>query len=131
MALSKEAKAKVDNILGRLDKMAAGVMDNHAKWGMTFEAAKALVNNLDKVADDVEALTYGPDSLLRRQVEVLKTAEVISRNADEPYMDTFKDPMKPIQTNADEPYMAAYSSDDSSAVRHGESTTGRPLAPEA
>jgi len=37
--------------------------------------------------------------------------------------------MKPIQTNADEPYMSAYGDDQSSAVNHGKSTIGRPLAP--
>jgi hypothetical protein len=129
MALSKEAKAKVDNVLGRLDKMAVVVQENHAKWGMNFDVAKALVNDIDKVADEVELLAYGPESLVRRQVEVLKTAEVISRNPDEPYMDTFGNPQQPRQTNADEPYMSAYKSDDSSAVHHGKSTTGQPLAP--
>lgn len=129
MALSKEAKAKYDNVLGRLDKMAGFIQDNHAKWGMDFETAKALVNNLDVVADTVEKLAYGPDSLLRRQAEVLKKAQVIDRNSDEPYMDTFKNPMQPHQTNGDEPYMSAYADDQSSAVIHGKSEGGRPLAP--
>lgn len=129
MALSKEAKTRVDSVLGRLDKLAASVQENHAKWGMNFDEARALVNEIDKVADDVEVMAYGPESLLRRQAEILKTAEVITRETDEPYMDTFSNPQQPRQTNADEPYMAAYQSDDSSAVRHGQSTTGRPLAP--
>lgn len=129
MALSKEAKAKVDNVLGRLDKMAGFIQENHAKWGMDFNTAKGLVNNLDVVADEIEKLAYGQESMIRRQVEVLKTAEVISRNPDEPYMDSFKNPMDPVMTNADEPYMQAYADDQSSAVHHGKSTTGRPLAP--
>jgi hypothetical protein len=129
MAMSKEAKTKVDNILGRLDKMAGFIQANREKLGMDFKTAKELVNGLDLTADEIEKMAYGPDSLSRRQVEVLKTAEVIQKDADEPYMDTFKNPMKPIQTNADEPYMSAYGDDQSSAVNHGKSTTGRPLAP--
>jgi hypothetical protein len=127
MALSKEAKAKVDNVLGRLDKMAGFIQANHKKWGMDFDTAKDLVNNLDIVADTVEKMAYGEDSMLRRQVEVIKKAEVIERNSDEPYMDTFKNPMQPVMTNADEPYMSAYSDDQSSAVIHGKSEVNRPL----
>lgn len=132
MALSKEAKTKVDSVLGRLDKMAGFIQANHGKWGMDFETAKALVNNLDVVADEVEKLAYGPESLERRQIEVVKaasskTAEVITRNPDEPYMDTFKNPMQPVMTNADEPYMSAYADDQSSAVIHGKSEVNRPL----
>lgn len=129
MAMSKEAKTKVDNILGRLDKMAGFIQENREKLGMDFATAKELVNGLDVTADEIEKMAYGPESLSRRQIEVLKTAEVIQKDADEPYMDTFKNPMKPIQTNADEPYMSAYGDDQSSAVNHGKSTTGRPLAP--
>lgn len=128
MALTKEASGKVENVLGRLDKMAKFIETHHEKWGMDFDTAKSLVNNIDVVADEVEKLAYGPDSLLRRQVEIVKKAEVIERNSDEPYMDTFKNPQQPIQTNADEPYMAAYGPpDQSSAVIHGKSEVGRPL----
>jgi len=129
MAMSKQAKAKVDSILGRLDKMAGFIQENREKLGMDFSTAKELVNGLDVVADEIEKMAYGPESLSRRQVEVLKTAEVIQRDADESYMDTFKNPMQPIQTNGDEPYMSAYGDDQSSAVNHGKSTSGRPLAP--
>ena len=59
----------------------------------------------------------------------MKLGEVLQRDADEGYMDTFKNPQAPIQTEADEPYMRAYSDDQSSAVHHGKSDTGRPLAP--
>jgi hypothetical protein len=129
MALTKEAKAKVDNVLGRLDKMAGFIQANASKWSMDFDTAKGLVNNLDVVADEIEKMAYGAESAIRRQIEVLKTAEVISRDSDEPYMDAFKNPMDPVMTNADEPYMSAYGDDQSSAVHHGKSTTGRPLAP--
>jgi hypothetical protein len=116
-------KQSADNILGRIDRIASNVMANHEKWGMKFEAAKGLVNDLDRVADEIEVASFGPESFARRQ------AEVIQKDADEPYMDTFKNPMKPIQTDADEAYMSAYADDQSSAVNHGKSTTGRPLAP--
>lgn len=127
MAISKEAAGRVDQILGRLDKMAGAIQEHHSKWGMSFDTAKALVNDLDRTADEIEKMAYGEESMIRRQVEVLKTAEVVSRNADEPYMDTFSNPQQPRVTNADEPYMSAYADDQSSAVRHGQSTTGRPL----
>jgi hypothetical protein len=134
--MSKKVELDVsaaDRILARLDRMASTVQKDHEKWGMSFEVAKELVNEIDRVADDLEVNTYGERSLVTRQAQVLegmdKTAEVIQREGDEPYMDTFKNPHQPRQTEADEPYMAAYANDDSSDVRHGKSTTGRPLAP--
>ena len=88
---------------------------------MPFETAKAIVNDLDKTADEIESSTFGKESFTKRQ------AEVIQKESDEPYMGTFKNPMAPVQIESDEPYMAAYKDDQSSAVRHGQSTTGRPL----
>lgn len=122
--------AQADKFLARLDRIASVVQENHAKWGMEFEAAKALVNQIDKLADEIESATYGVDSMTRRQASVLgvKTAEVVQRDSDEKYMDTFKNPMSPKQTEADEPYMKAYGDDQSSAVHHGKSSTGKPLA---
>jgi hypothetical protein len=122
-----------DRILARLDRMAALVQEGHEKMGMNFDAARDLVNELDRVADELETAAYGEESLIVRQAQVLKgtdkTAEVIQREGDEPYMDTFSNPSSPIQTEADEPYMSAYGNDDSSGVHHGKSETGRPLAP--
>jgi hypothetical protein len=126
---TKFSSQDADRILNRLDKLASTVQQKYAEWGMPFEAAKEIVNNLDKVADDIEVSTFGQDSMLRRQVEVLKTAKVIQREPDEKYMDTFQNPMQPRQVEADEPYMKAYGDDQSSAVESGKSTTGRPLAP--
>jgi hypothetical protein len=61
---------------------------------------------------------------------VQRTAEVIKKEPDEPYMATFSNPMAPIQVESDEPYMRAYGPpDQSSAVIHGTSTSGRPLTP--
>jgi len=123
--------AQADGLLARLDRMASVVQSNHGKWGMDFTAAKNLVNAIDKIADDLEAATYGEESLLNRQASEIgrsKLAQVLQRDSDEKYMDTFKNPQQPIQMEADEPYMKAYKSDDSSGVRSGKSTSGRPLA---
>lgn len=127
--LSAEQSKAASEMLGRIDKLAADIQQNHEKWGMPFEAARQVVNHLDKVADDFEVATFGEQSFRTRQVEVIKEAHVVQRDADEGYMTSFENPMQPIQTEADEPYMAAYSDDQSSAVQDGKSTTGRPLAP--
>jgi len=127
--LSADQKKAADELLGRLDKCASEIQKNHEAWGLSFEAAKGLVNHLDRVADDLEKRIYGPESLQKRQVEILKAAKVIQRDADEGYMDAFVVDQGVVQQDADEPYMAAYSDDQSSAVQTGKSTTGRPLAP--
>jgi hypothetical protein len=124
MTMPKFAADAAEHILGRMDRLAKHIQSNHQAWGMPFEAAKALVNEIDKTADEIELASFGKESFERRR------AEVIQREADEPYMKTFENPMAPIQTESDEPYMKAYGPpDQSSAVNHGKSTTGRPLAP--
>jgi len=133
MTMPKFAAADANRILGRLDRLANEIQTNHDSWGMPFDTAKDLVNELDKTADEVEMAAFGEESLQNRQIEVVtassKKAEVIQRDADEKYMDTFKNPMQPHQIEADEPYMKLYGDDQSSAVNHGKSETGRPLAP--
>lgn len=149
--LSQKKASQADNILARFDRIASVVQDKAAQWGVPFEEAKALVNAIDKLADDTETFIYGGQSLARRQAETLlrdedfrreasaelgkdvisKAARVLQRDADEPYMDTFKNPMQPHQTDADEPYMSAYEDDQSEAVIDGEDASGRELAPEA
>jgi hypothetical protein len=134
MTMPKFAKEEADQILNRLDRMAHTIQTNYKTWGMPFAAAKSIVNDLDKTADEIEKTAFGDDSFQRRIVEVAKTAasksaEVIQREPDEPYMDTFKNPQAPVQIEADEPYMKEYAVDQSSEVNHGKSTTGRPLAP--
>lgn len=153
LRLSTEQKTSANQILASFDQLAQSIQDNYRKWGMTQDAAKALVNRLDRTADATEAVFFGEDSLRVRQAEIAlnsenfvkdaveeglltrahinKAARVIQRDSDEPYMDTFKNPMAPIETNADEPYMSAYGDDQSSAVTDGEDDTGRDLAPEA
>jgi hypothetical protein len=128
--MPKFASQDADRILARLDKIAATVQEKYAEWGMPFDTAKEITNALDTTADEIEVVAFGKESFDLRQAEVLsKTAQVIQREPDEKYMDTFANPSQPRQVEADEPYMAAYKDDQSSAVNHGKSTTGRPLAP--
>jgi hypothetical protein len=131
MPMPKFAAQDADNILTRLDKVAGAIQANYDKWGMDFETARAIVQDLDKTADEIELATFGKESFTRRQ------AEVIRREPDEPYMDTFKVNPSPVQIEADEPYMKLYNlgdpvrgrPDQSSDMLHGISTTGRPLTP--
>jgi len=125
----KFAKEDANRTLSRLDKMAEMVMSDYKKWGMPKEAAKVLVNGLDRTADELEAAVFGPESLERRQINVLKAAKVIQQDSDEKYMGTFNAPMAPLQTDADEGYMSQFADDQSQAVQSGKSSTGRPLAP--
>jgi len=127
----KFASKDADRVLARLDRIAATVQEKYASWGMPFETAKEIVNAIDKTADEVELAAFGTDSLSRRQAEIIggKTAKVVQRDADEKYMDTFKNPMQPHQVESDEPYMAHYGDDQSSAVGSAQSTSGRKLAP--
>ena len=119
----KLATENAEKVLARLDHIAGYIQENHEKMGMSFKTAKSLVHDLDRVADEIEVGSFGMDSFVRRQ------AEVLQRDTDETYMDTFKAPTAPRQTDADEPYMSAYKDDQSSAVQHGGTSTGRPLAP--
>lgn len=122
--MPKFAAQDAEAILTRMDKLAAHIQANFQSWGMPFEVAKSIVNEIDKTADEIEVAAFGKESFSTRQ------AEVIKRESDEPYMATFENPMAPLQTEGDEPYMKAYGSpDQSSVVQHGKSTSGRPLAP--
>ena len=123
MSMPKFAAEAANSVLTRLDKIAGVIQANHEAWGMPFETAKAIVNDIDKTADEIELSTFGKESFTKRQ------AEVIQQESDEKYMAAFKNPMAPVQVESDEPYMNAYADDQSSAVIHGTSTSGRPLAP--
>lgn len=132
--ITAEESDQMSKGLGRLDKIAKYVQDHHEAWGLPFDQARAIVNDLDRTADEVEEFVFGPESFQCRQTEVVtkvmvKEARVIQRDPDEAYMDTFKNPMAPIQTDADEPYMSAYGDDESSAVETGKEETGEALAP--
>lgn len=117
MKLTAAQVSSVNSVLTELDKLAHSIQIKHASWGMSFEAAKELVNNIDKIADTVEATCFGGQSLLTRQVEVFKLAKVIQQDADETYMSTFNSPTKPHQTDADEEYMKQFSDDQTTSVR--------------
>ncbi len=131
MPMPKFATDEANTILSRLDKAAGTIQANYEKWGMDFDVARELVQDLDKTADEVELAAFGKESFQRRQ------AEVIRREPDEPYMTTFDVNPKPIQIEADEPYMKLYNlgdpergrEDQSSNMLHGISTTDRPLTP--
>ena len=123
MTMPKFAAEQANGLLTRLDKLAHTIQSKYAEWGMPFETAKEIVNDLDRTADEIEVTAFGKGSFQKRQ------AEVILRNPDEPYMATFENPMQPRQVEADEPYMSAYKDDQSSAVNHGNAENGRPLAP--
>ncbi len=127
MSMPKFAAQDANVILSRLDKVAETIQTNYDKWGMDFETAKSLVHELDKTADEIEVAAFGKESFQRRQ------AEVVRREPDEPYMETFAVNPSPVQIEADEPYMKLYggpgAGDQSSDVIHGQSSTGRPLTP--
>jgi hypothetical protein len=119
----KLSSENISVALRHLDDLSNHIQQQYTKLGMSFEAAKPLVQEIDKIADFIEVNAFGEESFLKRR------AEVIQKDSDEKYMTTFENPMQPHQTDADEKYMGAYKDDQSSAVHHGKSETGRPLAP--
>ncbi len=123
----KFAKSDANTILARLDRVAAAIQENHAKWGMGFDVAKELVNDLDKTADEIEKASFGEESLVTRQVEVLKQAKVLQQDKDEKYMGTYNAPSAVHQSDRDEKYMSLYEDDQTQAVVSGKSSVGRPL----
>lgn len=129
MSETKLTKKEASEVLYRLDKMAGQIQKKFASLGLDKVTAKSLVNDLDKIADLVETGAFGKDSFENRRIELLKQANVIQKESDEPYMSTFENPMQPRQVEADESYMSAFKDDQSSAVSSGKSETGRPLAP--
>src|ERR1700688_4256521 len=106
MSMPKFATQDANTILSRLDRVAGDIQANYEKWGMEFETAKGLVQDLDRTADEIELATFGKESFARRQ------AEVIRREPDEPYMTTFDVNPSPVQIEADEPYMKLYNLGD-------------------
>jgi hypothetical protein len=136
--IPKFSKDEANPILNQLDRIAATIQGSHKTWGMPFDTARSLVHALDQTADAIEVAAYGQDSLAVRQEEIVKqasampprTAQVMHRETDESYMETFKTNPDTIQIEADEPYMKLYGTpDQSSTMLHGVSTSGRPLTP--
>ena len=136
--IPKFSQDEANPILARLDRIASTIQTSHKTWGMPFDTAKALVNAIDQTADAIEVAAYGQESLAVRQEEIVKqasamsprTAQVLQHESDESYMNTFTTNPDTIQIEADESYMRAYGTpDQSSAIIHGVSTSGRPLTP--
>lgn len=123
MSAFKFSAEEANEHLRMIDRLVPLIQRKYAAMELSFEEAKDMVNRFDSLADAIELDTFGKESFTVRQ------AEVLQKEPDEPYMGTFKNPMKPLQTESDEPYMKAYADDQSSAVIHGTSTTNRPLAP--
>lgn len=87
----------LDNTANQLDVLAkAGKIDPRL--------ASSIAKDIDTFADKFESSVYGKDNLTRR-VSKIRSAKVIQQDADEKYMATFENPIKPITTDADEPYM--------------------------
>ncbi len=129
MSDTKMTKKEASEILFRLDTMATQIQTKFASMGLDKSTAKSILNDLDKVADLVEVGSFGRESYENRRIEVLKKAQVIQKEPDEPYMGTFANPMSPKQTDGDEKYMSAFKDDQSSAVHSGKAENGKPLAP--
>lgn len=119
--------AATDSVLSRLDRVAQYIQQNHKALGLKFKHAKQLVNHIDKTADLLETASYGKASMQKRIAKVMN-AEVVQRDADEAFMDTFDSPFEPHQIDADEAgYMNSFEEDRTSEMQHGRMTTGRPL----
>jgi hypothetical protein len=125
-------------LLQAYDDTADFVQRHYAKIGLPEKEAKQIVNALDQRADAIEKRAFGEESFEKRKAFALrknaadrraKLAEVLQKESDEPYMSTYKNPMKPLEVNSDEPYMRQYADDQSSGVIHGKASNGRALAP--
>ena len=92
-------KQAASTILSRLDTTANEVEALRDQGHINPREATELLRNIDGFSDKLEKATYGEKSLAARQAKVLK------RDSDEPWMDTFENPQKPIETDPDEPYM--------------------------
>ena len=58
--MQKLAAEVANSALSRLDKIASDIQANYEAWGMPFETAKAIVNDIDKTADEIEVTADGP-----------------------------------------------------------------------
>jgi hypothetical protein len=73
--MDKKAEHATEVALTALDKLASLVEAKAGTGGMSPKLAKAIVRELDKVADQLELTMFGEDSLLYRQASILsKTA---------------------------------------------------------
>ena len=118
-------KQLANKILSNLDE-TANLIDKLAKNGkLDSKVAAELNGNIDSFSDKFQSAAFGKQSLAAWRAKV---GRVDQMDSDEPYMKTFENPQKPIQTDADEPYMhhteksfncdsiPTYDSDDTSGV---------------
>jgi len=97
--MDKSQKIMVNAALTKLDRVANTLERLASDGKIDKEWAAKSIHSIDSYADKLQVAAFGPDSLKRHQ------AKVIKKDSDEPYMDTFDNPVKPIQTDADESYM--------------------------
>jgi hypothetical protein len=96
MAIPKDTANKV---LSNLDAAATRIEKLVAAGKLDGRVASSMLTQLDSFADRFEATAFGRESFLRRK------AKVLQHDADEKYMATFENPVKPLHVEADETYM--------------------------
>lgn len=132
MRMDKQAAKTIINML---EETASSVEQSSSKLNPQLATvAGQIVRDLDLASDRIEIAAFGKEAFEKRR------AEVLQRDKDEPWMDTFENVQKPIITEKDEPYMhesgksyngksiKTYDSDDSSQVRHRDEHEVRELS---
>jgi hypothetical protein len=95
--IANKVLTTLDNTCKQLETLAqSGKIDKRL--------AASIVRDIDTFADKFEVAVYGQENLQKRASQV-RQAKVLQMDADEKYMGTFENPIKPITTDADEPYM--------------------------
>lgn len=135
--MDEKKKQLANKILSTLDD-TANKIDQLSKTGkLDRKLASEIVNNIDSFSDKFQVYAFGPESLIKHKAKV---AEVIQRDSDEKYMDTFDNVQKVIKSDADEKYMhhtgptfhgkgiGTYDTDDSSQVRNRDEYQVRDLS---
>ena len=130
-------KRIASKILSSLDSTAKLVEGLRAEGKVDSREAGELLHNIDGFADKLQIAVMGEEAFRAFQ------AKVIKRDSDEPWMDTFDNPQKPIQVEPDEPYMhetgnsfncksiKTYDSDDTSGVTDRDEYAVRDLSEHA
>lgn len=99
-----QQKQIANRVLSTLDSTAEQ-LEGLAKAGkIDPRLATAITRDIDAFADKFEVAVYGKENLQKRASRLIQ-AKVVQRDSDEQYMETFKNPIKPITTDADEKYM--------------------------
>jgi hypothetical protein len=89
-------------ILQSLDKTASEIEKLSQAKLIDPKVAAEIISNIDTSADRIQIAAYGQAAFDAYQAKI---AKVVKRDSDEPYMETFQNPIKPIKVDADEPYM--------------------------